>query len=260
MTKSPSAPARPRHRFTTMIALATLGASSALTAATPPALAAPAADLGPNVTVFDPSMPTATIAAKVNAVWGQQFTNEMGTKRYSFLFKPGSYGTAAEPLQLKVGYYTEIAGLGANPDDVQINGKIESFNRCYFPNGDVAPGPGGDASCFALNNFWRTVSNLTLTVNGLGQDGCTASANFWAVSQAVSWRRVDVKGGNLSLMDYCSGPSFASGGYLADSKAGVIINGSQQQWYARNSEVGTWTNAVWNQVFSGVVGAPSDAT
>ena len=39
----------------------------------------------------------------------------------------------------------------------------------------------------------------------------------------------------------------------------MLINGSQQQWYTRNSEVGTWTNAVWNQVFTGVVGAPDDA-
>ncbi|MCU1678331.1 MAG: hypothetical protein JWM93_3089, partial [Frankiales bacterium] len=33
----------------------------------------------------------------------------------------------------------------------------------------------------------------------------------------------------------------------------------QQQWLTRNSEVGNWTNPVWNQVFAGVVGAPSDA-
>ena len=38
-----------------------------------------------------------------------------------------------------------------------------------------------------------------------------------------------------------------------------MINGSQQQWITRNSEVGEWTNAVWNQVFAGVVGAPADA-
>ncbi|NJN65118.1 MAG: hypothetical protein HC882_09745, partial [Acidobacteria bacterium] len=57
----------------------------------------------------------------------------------------------------------------------------------------------------------------------------------------------------------CTGPSFASGGFIADSKAGVLINGSQQQWFTRNSEVGEWSNAVWNQVFTGVEGAPSDA-
>jgi hypothetical protein len=86
------------------------------------------------------------------------------------------------------------------------------------------------------------------------------SANFWAVSQAVSMRRLDVSGGNLSLMDYCTaGPQFASGGFIADSNLPFVINGSQQQWLIRNSRVGGWSNAVWNQVFAGVEGAPSDA-
>ena len=52
-------------------------------------------------------------------------------------------------------------------------------------------------------------------------------------------RRVDVTGGNLSLMDYCTaGPQFASGGFIADSGPARVINGSQQQWLTRNSEVG----------------------
>ncbi|HEX5202424.1 MAG TPA: adenylyl cyclase, partial [Actinoplanes sp.] len=33
-----------------------------------------------------------------------------------------------------------------------------------------------------------------------------------------------------------------------------------QQWLTRNSKLDSWTNAVWNQVFSGVEGAPDDAT
>ena len=73
-------------------------------------------------------------------------------------------------------------------------------------------------------------------------------------------RRVAVTGGNLSLMDYCTaGPQYASGGFIADSRLPFTINGSQQQWLTRNSEVAGWSNGVWNQVFSGVVGAPDDA-
>src|SRR3712207_7120040 len=50
-----------------------------------------------------------------------------------------------------------------------------------------------------------------------GQDGCRASANFWAVSQAVSMRRVNISGGTLSLMDYCTaGPQYASGGFSSE--------------------------------------------
>ncbi|HET6665261.1 MAG TPA: coagulation factor 5/8 type domain-containing protein, partial [Acidimicrobiales bacterium] len=153
------------------------------------------------------------------------------------------------PLQIKVGYYTEIAGLGASPTDVVINGKVEVYNRCLAPD-----------NCVALVNFWRTLSNLSINVNAAGQDGCRASANFWAVSQAASMRRVAISGNTLSLMDYCTaGPQFASGGFIADSSLPNTLNGSQQQWLTRNSALEGWTNGVWNQVFSGVVGAPDDA-
>ena len=205
------------------------------------------------MTVFDPSMPVGEIQATIDAIHAQQVDAEMGTARYALLFKPGVYGTATQPLQLKVGYYTEVAGLGASPTDVTINGKIEVYNRCLDN--------GGTSNCVALVNFWRTLSNLSLRINALGQDGCRASANFWAVSQAVSMRRLDISGGNLSLMDYCTaGPQFASGGFIADSNLPFVINGSQQQWLIRNSRIGGWSNAVWNQVFAGVEGAPSDAT
>ena len=207
---------------------------------------------GPNVTIFDPSMPVGQIQATFDAIHAQQVNNEMGTDRYALLFKPGVYGSETEPLQLKVGYYTEVAGLGASPADVTINGKIEVYNRCL----EV----GGTSNCHALVNFWRTLSNLSLNVDSAGQDGCRSSANFWAVSQAASMRRLSITGANLSLMDYCTaGPQFASGGFIADSRLPFVVNGSQQQWLIRNSEIGGWSNAVWNQVFAGVVGAPSDA-
>ncbi len=244
-------------RWLAVMAVVVLTTVSALTAtAAPPQKTHPTnPDFGPNVIIFDPSMPTSEIQATADAIHAMQVSNEMGAERYSLLFLPGTYGTDEEPLQIKVGYYTEVAGLGASPGDVQINGAIEVYNQCFDdPNNPEFIG------CFALNNFWRSLSNLTINVNTYGQGGCEASANFWAVSQAVSMRRVDIKGGNLTLMDYCTGPSFASGGFIADSRAGVLINGSQQQWYARNSEFGEWTNAVWNQVFSGVIGAPAPPT
>ncbi len=208
-----------------------------------------AVDLGPHVTVFDPSMPVSEIQATLDATYAAQVDNEMGTDRFAYLFLPGTYGTATNPLQIKVGYYTEIAGLGASPRDVVINGKVETYNRCVAPD-----------NCVALVNFWRTVSNLTINVNSAGQDGCRQTANFWAVSQASSMRRVAISGNTLSLMDYCTaGPQFASGGFIADSSLPNTLNGSQQQWLTRNSTIGGWTNGVWNQVFAGVVGAPDDS-
>jgi hypothetical protein len=210
---------------------------------TPPA----AVDLGTNVKVFDPSMSVADIQAVVDAIHTEQVDNEMGTQRYALLFKPGTYGTVDEPLVFQVGYYTEVAGLGLSPNDVVINGHVDVYNRCLAAD-----------NCIALTNFWRSLSNLTINVTGA--EGCYASANFWAVSQASPMRRVNVTGGTLSLMDYCTaGPQYASGGFIADSQTGNVVNGSQQQFLVRNSSIGTWSNAVWNQVFAGVTGAPAQS-
>src|SRR6185503_6901980 len=82
--------------------------------------------------------------------------------------------------------------------------------------------------CTALNNFWRSLSNLTINVTTPGF-GCY-TGEFWAVSQAAPMRRVHVNG-FATLMDYCTNPSFASGGFIADSALdSTIVNGSQQQW------------------------------
>jgi hypothetical protein len=109
-------------------------------------------DLGPNVLVFDPSiprsldpaMPQTQIQSAVDTIAAQQLTNQFGTQRFALLFKPGTYGSATDPLNFQVGYYTEVAGLGQNPADVVINGSVNVYNQCDANN-----------SCIALNNFWR---------------------------------------------------------------------------------------------------------
>ena len=241
---------RPARVFVAVLAAAALTVSGMALASTANADPVPSSglpavvDFGPNVKIFDPSMPQSQIQATVDAIAAQQVDNEMGTARFALLFKPGTYGTAAKPLVFQVGYYTEVAGLGVSPRDVTINGHVDVYNRCFAAD-----------NCIALNNFWRSVSNLTINVTGL--DGCRSSGNFWAVSQAAPMRRVNIIGGNLTLMDYCTAPpQYASGGFMADSKAGTIVNGSQQQFLVRDSSIGLWTNGVWNQVFSGVTGAP----
>ena len=216
-------------------------------AASPDALRSAAAvpDFGSNVLIFDPSMPTSQIQSTVDTIADQQVDNEMGSERYTLLFKPGTYGSASNPLIVRVGYYTEVAGFGVSPTDVTINGHVDVYNRCLTAT-----------NCIALVNFWRSVSNLTINVTGLSD--CRSSGNFWAVSQAAPMRRVKISGGNLTLMDYCTaGPQFASGGFIADSQTGFVINGSQQQFFVRSSSIGGWSNAVWNQVFAGVQGAPA---
>jgi hypothetical protein len=222
----------------TVVALVAVSGAAARGASSP-------LQLGPNVYVFDPTMSTSQIQAAVDGIAAQQVGNEFGDQRYALLFEPGTYGSATDPLNFQLGYYTEVAGLGRSPGDVVINGSINVYNQC---------GAGG---CVALTNFWRSLSNLTINVNN-SSFGCH-SGEFWAVSQAAPMRRVHVNG-LTTLMDYCSGPSFASGGFIADSQfsGSTVINGSQQQWIVRNSNLDGWTNGVWNQVFSGVTGAPAE--
>ncbi len=204
--------------------------------------AAVTATFGPNVCVFTPSMSQADIQGAVNAVYAQQVDNEMGTARYALLFEPGTYGSQTNPLDIPVGYYTEVDGLGQDPSAVVINGGVTAIGK----NGSGA-----------LDTFWRSVSNLTIHVVATA-DGCHTSNEMWAVSQAAPMRRVDVKD-FTTFMPYCENPNFASGGFVSDSRLeGGALNGSQQQFYVRNSDLGGgWTNYVWNQVFSGDIAAPA---
>ncbi|RDS65400.1 coagulation factor 5/8 type domain-containing protein [Streptomyces sp. M7] len=186
-------------------------------------------DLGPNVLVFDPSTPG--IQARLDEVFRQQESAQFGTGRYALLFKPGTYSG----LNAQLGFYTSIAGLGLSPDDTTINGDV-TVDAGWF-NGN------------ATQNFWRSAENLALVpANG---------TNRWAVAQAAPFRRMHVRGG-LNLAP--SGYGWASGGYIADSRIdGQIGPYSQQQWYTRDSAIGSWLNGVWNMVFSGVEGAPAQS-
>ncbi|MFJ3304089.1 coagulation factor 5/8 type domain-containing protein [Streptomyces sp. NPDC086549] len=186
-------------------------------------------DLGPNVLVFDPSTPD--IQARLDEVFRQQESAQFGTGRYALLFRPGTY----HGLNAQLGFYTSIAGLGLSPDDTTINGDV-TVDAGWF-NGN------------ATQNFWRSAENLALVpANG---------TNRWAVAQAAPFRRMHVRGGlNLSPTGY----GWASGGYIADSRIdGQVGPYSQQQWYTRDSAVGSWLNGVWNMVFSGVEGAPAQS-
>jgi hypothetical protein len=237
------------------VALAVAVAGAAFLGAGQASAATP--NFGSNVIVLNPTMPQAAIQTQLDAVSTQQVPNQFGTQRYSILFQPGTYGSAASPLVFQLGYYTQVAGLGAQPGDVVINGAIDVFNQCT-------------PACEGLNNFWRSVSNLTLNVHlpalppawapNPGEDaGCMGSNDLFAVSQASPVRRVIVNG-NLFLQDYC-GEGFTSGGFFADDEfnGGIVCDCTQQQYFTRNSNIDFWTNSVWNQVFLGDVNAPPQA-
>ncbi|MEU0792207.1 chitobiase/beta-hexosaminidase C-terminal domain-containing protein [Amycolatopsis sp. NPDC005961] len=192
-------------------------------------------NFGSNVRIFDPSMSAATIQAQLDTDFNNQkdtLTAQMADRRVAHLFKPGTYNNVHD----NVGFYTSVAGLGQNPGDVLINGDVtvDAFNAS--DNG------------VALQNFWRSAENMAVNPSG-GQER-------WAVAQAAPFRRMDVRGG---LQLYPASYGYASGGYIADTKvAGQAASVSQQQWYTRDSQLGSWNGGVWNMVFSGTSGAPAN--
>jgi len=225
-------------------------AASAAPAATAAAPSTMGGNFGPDVYVFSPSMSQSSIQNTLDSIASEQVSNQFGAQRFALFFEPGTYGSSTTPLIFQVGYYTTVAGLGLSPSDVVINGQVNVYNQCFGTN------------CIALDNFWRSLSNLTINVTGNkpGGTSCSNETDFWAVSQASPLRRVQING-KLSLMDYCDGsPDYASGGFIADSvfTGPSVVNGSQQQWVTRNSNLdGGWAGGVWNQVFCGDNGAPA---
>ncbi|MBA4493000.1 discoidin domain-containing protein [Paenactinomyces guangxiensis] len=182
---------------------------------------------GPNVYIFDDSMSDNEIQNILTSKFKAMETNQFGSERFAFLFKPGSYN-----VDVKVGYYTTVAGLGQNPDDVNITGGFNTDAQWFNGN--------------ATQNFWRSVENFTVNES----DG---SSSRWAVSQAAPMRRMHFKG-NLDLFDFDQwwNAGWASGGYIADSVIdGNVVPGSQQQFFSRNNSYGNWNNSVWNTVLLG---------
>ena len=179
---------------------------------------------GPNVLVFDTSMDKASIQAQVNAVFDIEQYNQFGAPRHALLFKPGTYD-----IDIPVGFFTHVIGLGSFPDDV----KIASVRS-------EAVLPGNNAT----QNFWRGVENFAVSQDDVMR---------WGVSQAVPFRRMHIlhKGIRLSA-DY----GWASGGWMADSQIdGAVDSWAQQQWVSRNSQWNSWAGDLWNMVF---VGTPNN--
>ncbi|MFA0964432.1 adenylyl cyclase [Roseivirga sp. BDSF3-8] len=189
------------------------------------------AAFGENVLVFDTTMQMATIQHTLDSIFKPLSTREghFSDLRYALMFKPGRY-----QLDIQVGYFMHIIGLGTSPRDVVIEGAVRS--NSFRESGNV------------LINFWRAVENLTIQPTG------SDNTNTWGVSQAAPMRRVHVKG-NLRIHD----GHYASGGFIADSKVeGTIDAGGGQQWYTRNSHMKNWTGGNWNVFFQGVPEAPAE--
>jgi hypothetical protein len=212
-----------RSKFHKVAIVAAL--NMALLCLNPGAKAAP--NFGPNVIIFYPSMSWATIQNSLNTISGQQAQSgaQFGANRYAIFFMPGTYTNIA----VNMGYYMQVLGLGQSPDNVTINGVLDS--RPFLPN--------DNATC----NFWLSSENLAVS--------STNGYTMWAVSQGTSFRRMHLQN-NLYLDDWIGPDNWASGGFLADSKIDGSVNPiGQQQWLSRNNSYTGWSAGNWNFVFVG---------
>ena len=189
--------------------------------------AAPAKpDFGPNVFAFDPSMPAAAIQQSIDKVYGIEKNAQFGPARYALLFAPGEY-----KVDIPIGFYTQVLGLGPSPDSVHIAGDVRSD----------ATLPHNNATC----TFWKSAEGFSVTPTG--------GTMQWAVSQAVPFRRMHIRGDIVLHQNR----GWASGGWMSDDLIdGNVDSGSQQQWISRNTEWRSWTGSNWNMVFVGVVNPP----
>jgi len=183
-------------------------------------------DFGPNVLVFSPTTPAADIQTQIDKVYATQRRNEFGPERNAILFLPGDYR-----VDVPIGFYTQILGLGVAPDSVHITGNVHSDAASRNNN--------------ATTTFWRAAENFSVAPTG--------GTMQWAVSQAAPFRRMHVHGDIVLNQN----KGWASGGWMSDTLVdGNVASGTQQQWISRNSEWHSWTGSNWNMVFVGVPNPP----
>lgn len=144
-------------------------------------------------------------------------------------------------VNVQVGYYVQVAGLGASASDVKFADDKENPNpEMRQKMGPYCPAYFNEKlrGLTTLDTFWRSAENFTNHTEG-GQ--------LWAVSQAAPIRRIHaVKDCNLH-----DGGAQASGGHLANVQVdGTLVFGSQQQFCSRSVTVGDAINlGAWSNVF-----------
>src|SRR5260370_20750289 len=184
---------------------------------------------GHNVYVLSPS----NSVSSINSTLATLANNAQFSKnRYAVLFASGTF----TGVQSEVGFYESIAGLGQTPSAVNISQGYLQSNQTINGND--------------TQTFWRSMENMEMTTPGSG-------TLQWGVSQGASIRRMLINN-PVELTD--SGCNYSSGGFIANTQVtGQVNSCSQQQWYTRNSSLGSWTGGSWNMVFSGVSGAPGQS-
>jgi hypothetical protein len=183
------------------------------------------------IKVLSPSNKTAQEV--ITQIYSTQKTGQFNAERFAILLTNGTY----HDLDIPVGYYTHVMGVGVNPADVIV--KSVRSEDC---------GLGGGAT----QNFWRAAEGITVT-----ESSCT-----WAVSQACPIRRM-IYNGDLWLSED-GPPHWSSGGFMSDVVVkGKLHTGTQQQWFFRNTDLQggvDYSDSGWNLVFVGTTGAPAKSS
>jgi hypothetical protein len=234
----------------------------------------PANPFGPNVTIFNPSEPVSAINAALSAATSP--TPFSFPPPHEFFFLPGTYGSASatpatattsNTIDAEVDGNAIVAGLGASPCDVVINGAL-------------------DITDDGLGIRPSQLENLT--INPI-ESGDPANTLTWFTSQTATWRRVNLLGNlDVDLTNLPPGPctnpctgeagapppadayeGAANGfeiansnitGDLIDTNGENTLSGAGQQanedLYVQDSHIGGWQGFGVDEVFAGDTGAP----
>ena len=129
--------------------------------------------------VFSPTDDRTQINDTVARVFNRQHYNQFGNERYVLAYKPGEYTDANT---VKMGYYTQLMGLGKTPYDVRLK------------NVETPAAMDNDA---VLCNFWVQIGNVTIadTDDTGDADSYTDVTKMfrWGASQAAPARRLNVE-------------------------------------------------------------------
>lgn len=135
---------------------------------------------GSGVSVFSPSDSSEDIQHKLDEAFmlngGNVNNGQFSSHRFAFLFKPGTYD-----VDVPVGYYTSVYGLGDSPEDVVFT----SAKGVYCVEGDTTNPQDG-----ALSTFWRSAENFRNEAHNAWWSG--ANGTLWYVCLSFSSLVIDL--------------------------------------------------------------------
>ncbi len=187
----------------------------------------PAPDLGPNVSVFDPSMSSADDPEP--AEHGLPAAGDQPVRTEAVR-------AAVQARHLQRGRQHRLLHPGRRP---RLLPRQRQHQRRRARRGRLVP------AATPPRTSGATAENLSVNPTG--------GTDRWAVSQA---RRTG--GCTCAATIQLDDGGWSSGGFMSDTKIdGQVRSGSQQQWLSRNSQWSSWTGSNWNMVFVGAVSAPA---